>query len=53
MKWEVEMGLTYTKIITVYAEDETEAEEKANEICRNFRNIHDCHMIDIREEGEL
>lgn len=49
-KFNVEMIVCYKKIINVYAEDETAAEEKALEVCNNFTNIHSCAMHDIRED---
>lgn len=49
-KYNVKMAITNHKVISVYAKDEQEAEEKATELVSNWNNVEDCEALEIEQE---
>lgn len=45
----VKVNVIYQKDITVYADDEAEAEEKACDIVRGWQNVHDVEPQETTE----
>lgn len=50
MKFRVTVALTYHKELTIYARDEAEAMEKAEEIASNWNNVENVEAIDAEED---
>jgi hypothetical protein len=48
-KYTVTVALTYHKDLEIYAKDEAEAEEKAEDICGKWDNVEDVEVINIDE----
>ena len=48
-KYTVKVGLTYHKDLTIYAQDEEEAGEKAEELCSGWDNVQDVEILDTQE----
>lgn len=50
-KYEVTMNITrkLDKPISVYADDEAEAEEKAVDIVNGWDNVDDCEAVEVEE----
>ena len=48
-KWQVEVTYTSKKTLTIYARDEDEAAEKAEEIVSGWANVEDCEATDVEE----
>ena len=48
-KFKVTVDCTYRKELTIYAEDDGEAKEKAEAIVRKWNNVHDCAAVEAEE----
>lgn len=48
-KFNVKMAITNHKIISVYARDEAEAEEKATDLVNGWQNVEDCEALEVEE----
>jgi nickel-dependent lactate racemase len=49
-KFKVTVNVTYQKEITVFANDEAEAKEKATDIVKEWSNVHDVEAVDAEEQ---
>lgn len=49
-KFKVTVAVSYKKEISIYANSESEAEEKACDICKKWNNVHDAEALETEEE---
>ncbi len=49
-KFLVKVAMTFHKEITVYARDEQEAEEKAEEIVSGWNNVESAEALEVEED---
>ena len=52
MKYLVTVSFTCTKELTVYAQSEAEAEDKAVDIVLKWNNVDDAESVDVTEADE-
>jgi len=49
-KFKVTVEVTYLNTLTVYADDEDAAKEKAQDIASGWKNVHDANATEAEEE---
>jgi hypothetical protein len=49
MRYLVKVAMTFHKELTIYANSEEEAEDKATEIVMGWNNVEDCEVLEIEE----
>ena len=50
MKYAVKVAITYHKDLTIYADSDEEAEDKATDIVMNWNNVEDCEVLEVEED---
>ena len=48
-KFTVTVDVIYRKEIKVFADDESEAEEKATDVCKKWNGVHDAEAVETKE----
>lgn len=48
-KYEVEVIIHNKKTLTIYAKDEDDAEDKAQDLICSWNNVEDCEVINVSE----
>lgn len=49
-RFKVTVEVSYLNVLTVYADDESEAKEKAQDIAGAWKNVHDATATEANEE---